>query len=42
MALVAKLENEGLGHKEAMREAAKKLGMSRRDVYQAILEGQEE
>ena len=42
VALVAKLENEGLGHKEAMREAAKKLGMSRRDVYQAILEGQEE
>lgn len=36
--LVAKFEAEGLNHKDAMREAAKKLGISRRDVYQALLE----
>ncbi|WP_297963563.1 16S rRNA (cytidine(1402)-2'-O)-methyltransferase [uncultured Anaerovibrio sp.] len=35
--LVAKLEREGMGRKEAMREAAKQLGISRRDVYQALL-----
>ncbi|ORU00890.1 rRNA small subunit methyltransferase I [Anaerovibrio sp. JC8] len=35
--MVAKLEAEGMGRKDAMREAAKKLGISRRDVYQALL-----
>ncbi len=35
--MVARLEAEGMGRKEAMREAAKKLGISRRDVYQALL-----
>ena len=35
--LKAKLEAEGMGHKDAMRETAKKLGISRRDVYQALL-----
>ena len=33
----ARLEAEGMGRKDAMREAAKKLGISRRDVYQALL-----
>ena len=35
--MVAGLEAEGMGHKDAMRETAKKLGISRRDVYQALL-----
>ena len=35
--MVAKLESEGMGRKDAMRETAKKLGISRRDVYQALL-----
>ena len=35
--LVAQLEAQGLSRKEAMREAAKRLGMSRRDVYQLLL-----
>lgn len=35
--LVGQLESEGMGRKDAMREAAKRLGMSRRDVYQALL-----
>lgn len=35
--MVARLEAEGMGHKDAMRETAKKLGISRRDVYQALL-----
>ena len=34
--LVAKLEAEGLPRKEAMRQAAKKLNMSRRDIYNQI------
>ena len=35
--LVAELEQQGLSRKEAMREAAKKLGLSRRDVYNILL-----
>lgn len=31
------LEQQGLSRKEAMREAARRLGLSRRDVYQALL-----
>lgn len=38
--MVAKLECEGMGRKDAMRETAKRLGMSRRDVYQALLGSQ--
>lgn len=38
--MVAQLEGEGLNRKEAMRETAKRLGMSRRDVYQALLSSQ--
>lgn len=38
--MVAQLEGEGLNRKEAMRETAKRLGMSRRDVYQALLGNQ--
>lgn len=37
--LVEQMEAAGMGRKEAMREAARKLGVSRRDVYQALLEG---
>ena len=36
--LCHKLMAEGLPKKEAMRETAKRLGLSRRDVYQAMLE----
>ena len=36
--LVAKFISDGMDKKQAMREAAKKLGLSRRDVYQALLE----
>ncbi len=36
--LVQALEQQGLSRKEAMRETAKKLGMSRRDVYQLLLQ----
>lgn len=36
--LCQKLMAEGLAKKEAMRETAKRLGVSRRDVYQALLE----
>ena len=36
--LVARLQAQGLDKKSAMREAAKKLGVSRRDVYQSLLE----
>ena len=36
--LCHKLIAEGLAKKEAMRETAKRLGLSRRDVYQAMLE----
>lgn len=35
--LVLRLMEEGMPKKEAMREAAKRLRMSRRDVYQALL-----
>lgn len=35
--LVIQLESSGISRKEAMREAAKRLGMSRRDVYQLLL-----
>lgn len=35
--LCEKLMAEGLDKKNAMRETAKKLGLSRRDVYQALL-----
>ena len=35
--LAAKLMEEGLPKKEAMRETAKRLGISRRDVYKAML-----
>ena len=38
-ALVARLVADGLDRKAAMREAAQRLGMSRRDVYQACLAG---
>ena len=40
MEAVAKFEAEGMPRKEAMREAAKLLGKSRRDVYQAILQAE--
>ena len=36
--LVARFMQEGRSKKEAMREAAKRLNLSRRDVYQALLE----
>ena len=36
--LVEQMEAAGMGRKEAMRETAKKLGISRRDVYQALLD----
>ncbi len=36
--LCNRLMSEGLPKKEAMRETAKRLGLSRRDVYQAMLE----
>jgi len=36
------LEESGMPRKEAMRETAKKLGISRRDVYQAVLKAEEE
>lgn len=36
--LVAALMEKGMERKEAMREAAKQLGMSRRDVYQSLLD----
>ena len=39
--LVAQYESQGLSRKEAMREAAKQLGMSRRDVYKALLDAEE-
>ncbi|GAB4335046.1 MAG: 16S rRNA (cytidine(1402)-2'-O)-methyltransferase [Candidatus Abyssubacteria bacterium] len=35
------MAEEGLGKKEAMREAAKRLGVSRREVYRALLESEE-
>ena len=36
--LVARFMQEGRSKKEAMREAAKRLNLSRRDVYQTLLE----
>jgi 16S rRNA (cytidine1402-2'-O)-methyltransferase len=36
--LCSQLMEEGLPKKEAMRETAKRLGISRREVYQALLE----
>ena len=33
-------EEQGISHKEAMRLVAKDRGVSRRDVYQELLEGQ--
>lgn len=36
---VALYENQGMDHKEAMKQAAKDRGISRREVYQALLEG---
>lgn len=36
--VAALMEEDGLDRKAAMREAAKQLGMSRRDVYQSLLE----
>lgn len=39
--LVAELEQQGISRKEAMREAAKKLGMSRRDVYNILLKAEQ-
>ena len=36
---VALYENQGMDHKEAMKQAAKGRGISRREVYQALLEG---
>lgn len=38
--MVSQLESQGLSRKEAMREVAKKLGMSRRDVYQLLLKAE--
>ena len=35
--MVEAFEQQGLSRKEAMREAAKKLGISRRDVYNILL-----
>ncbi|MFQ9847787.1 MAG: 16S rRNA (cytidine(1402)-2'-O)-methyltransferase, partial [[Clostridium] leptum] len=36
---VALYEQQGIQHKEAMRLAAKDRGGSKRDIYQALLEG---
>ena len=36
--LVRRLMEEGMPKKEAMREAAKRLHLSRRDVYRTLLE----
>ena len=38
--LVARLESEGVPRKEAMRQAAKTLNMSRRDIYNLLLQQQ--
>jgi 16S rRNA (cytidine1402-2'-O)-methyltransferase len=40
--LVKSLVREGLDKKEAMREAARQLGTSRREVYRALLESEGE
>ena len=39
MEMVARLEGTGLSRKEAMRETARSLGISRRDVYKMLLGG---
>ena len=39
--LVAELEQQGVSRKEAMREAAKRLGMSRRDIYNILLKAEQ-
>lgn len=41
-ALVAELMAGGLGKKEAMRETAKRLGLSRREVYRQLLEEEQD
>lgn len=38
--LVRTLVEQGMAKKEAIREAAKRTGLSRRDVYQAVLEAE--
>ncbi|MBQ5921240.1 MAG: 16S rRNA (cytidine(1402)-2'-O)-methyltransferase, partial [Selenomonadaceae bacterium] len=38
--LVARLESEGIPRKEAMRQAAKTLNMSRRDIYNLLLQAE--
>lgn len=38
--LVAKLEADGMPRKEAMRQAAKTLNMSRRDIYNLLLQAE--
>ena len=38
--LVARLESEGVPRKEAMRQAAKTLNMSRRDIYNLLLQAE--
>jgi 16S rRNA (cytidine1402-2'-O)-methyltransferase len=40
--LVERLMQEGMGKKEAMRQAARRLGLSRRDVYEALLKEKRE
>jgi 16S rRNA (cytidine1402-2'-O)-methyltransferase len=35
---VAMYERQGIDHKEAMRRAARDRGLTRRDVYQALLQ----
>jgi len=38
---VAMYESQGMEHKEAMKKAAADRGVSKRDIYQALLEGKE-
>ena len=38
--LVRTLVEQGMAKKEAIREVAKRTGLSRRDVYQAVLEAE--
>ncbi len=35
--LVSKLQAKGYGRKQSMREAARRLGISRREVYQKVV-----
>ena len=39
-AIVRRLTADGMAKKEAIRETAKRTGLSRRDVYQAVLEAE--